>query len=54
MRVIDVHKRNIGQKDEHKSLRSIWEELFQVIGEQSFLGFNIGINGTQYFIYKTP
>ena len=30
MRAVDVHKANIGQKDAHKSLRSIWEDLFQV------------------------
>ena len=30
MRATDVHKANIGQKDAHKSLRAIWEELFQV------------------------
>ena len=30
MRSVDIHKVNIGQKDAHKSLKSIWEEMFQV------------------------
>ena len=30
MRAVDIHKANIGQKDAHKSLSSIWEDLFQI------------------------
>ena len=30
MRSVDIHKVNIGQKDATKSLKSIWEEMFQV------------------------
>ena len=30
MRSVDIHKVNIGQKDATKSLKSIWDEMFQV------------------------
>ena len=30
MRAVDVHKSNVGQKDARKSLRKLWEELFQI------------------------
>ena len=47
MRAVDVHKSNVGQKDARKSLRKLWEELFQIprsSSKRKFVG-SIDISG---------
>jgi len=47
MRAVDVHKSSVGQKDARKSLRKLWEELFQIprsSSKRKFVG-SIDISG---------
>ena len=54
MRAVDVHKTNIGQKDVHRSLFSIWEDIFQIprsSSKRKFVGSNQS-NGNEEFVQE--
>ena len=44
LKMVDVHKAQIGQKDSHKSHFTVWKEMFAVSIVASYIRISLGCN----------